>query len=100
MPFKIKKIVTYFIALIIYYPLSKIAKIFDRLGFNVNNFPLSYYRTKIFILWLLTHWIDLAQSLKKDLQKKRVEKMLLDAGFVDIKFSKNTPYWVALAWKK
>ena len=39
-------------------------------------------------------------KLEKRFTKKEIEKMLLDAGFVDIKFSKNAPYWVALAWKK
>ena len=100
LPFKIKKIVTYFIALIIYYPLSKIAKIFDRLGFNVNNFPLSYYRNKNFYFMATDSLDRFGTKLEKRFTKKEVEKMLLDAGFVEIKFSKNTPYWVALAWKK
>ena len=100
LPFKIKKIVTYFIALIIYYPLSKIAKIFDRLGFNVNNFPLSYYRNKNFYFMATDSLDRFGTKLEKRFTKKEFEKMLLDAGFVEIKFSKNTPYWVALAWKK
>ncbi len=100
LPFKIKKIITYFIALIIYYPLSKIAKIFDRLGFNVNNFPLSYYRNKNFYFMATDSLDRFGTKLEKRFTKKEVEKMLLDAGFVEIKFSKNTPYWVALAWKK
>ena len=48
LPFKIKKIVTFFIALIIYFPLAKISKLFNYFGFNVNNFPLSDYKNKTF----------------------------------------------------
>jgi hypothetical protein len=32
--------------------------------------------------------------------KPEIRNMLLNAGFVDILFSNNTPYWVAIAWKK
>ena len=70
------------------------------MGFNVNNFPLSYYRNKNFYFMATDSLDRFGTKLEKRFTKKEVEKMLLDAGFVEIKFSKNTPYWVALAWKK
>ena len=39
-------------------------------------------------------------KLEKRFTKKEIKSMLLKSGFVDIQFSENTPYWVALAWKK
>ena len=39
-------------------------------------------------------------KLEKRFTKNEIKNMLLKAGFVDIMFSKNTPYWVAIAWKK
>ena len=39
-------------------------------------------------------------KLEKRFTKKEIEKMLLDVGFVEITFSENTPYWVAIGWKK
>ena len=100
LPFKIKKTITFLIAISIYYPFSRISKIFERLGFDVNNFPLSYYRNKNFYFMATDSLDRFGTKLEKRFTKKEIEKMLLDAGFVDIKFSKNAPYWVALAWKK
>ena len=39
-------------------------------------------------------------KLEKRFTKKEIKKMLSKVGFKDIKFSNNTPYWVAIAWKK
>ena len=100
LPFNIKKKITYFIALIIYYPFSRISNLFEKIGFNVKNFPLSYYKNKDFYFMATDSLDRFGTKLEKRFTKKEIEKMLLDAGFVDIKFSDNTPHWVTLAWKK
>ena len=100
LPFKIKKIFTFIIALTIYLPLSKISKIFDLCGFDVKNFPLSDYRNKSFYFMITDSLDRFGTKLEKRFTKKEIEQMLLKAGFVDIKFSETTPYWVALAWKR
>ena len=100
LPFKIKKIITFIIALIIYYPLSRLSRIFYKIGFNVKNFPLSDYKNKNFYFMATDSLDRFGTKLEKRFTKKEIEDMLLNAGFVDIKFSESTPYWVALAWKK
>jgi hypothetical protein len=100
LPFKIKKIVTFFIALIIYFPLAKISKLFNYFGFNVNNFPLSDYKNKTFYFMATDSLDRFGTKLEKRFTKNEIRNMLLNAGFVDILFSNNTPYWVAIAWKK
>jgi hypothetical protein len=37
--------------------------------------------------------------LEKRFTKSEIEKMLLKAGFTNIRFSDSTPYWVAVATK-
>ena len=100
LPFKIKKKITFLIALTIYYPFSKISKIMSTIGINVKNFPLSDYKNKSFYFMTTDSLDRFGTKLEKRFTKREIEKMLLDAGFVDIKFSESTPYWVALAWKK
>ena len=100
LPFKIKKNITLIIALIIYLPLSKLSKIFELCGFNVKNFPLSDYRNKSFYFMKTDSLDRFGTKLEKRFTKKEIEQMLLNAGFVDIKFSETTPYWVAIAWKR
>jgi ubiquinone/menaquinone biosynthesis C-methylase UbiE len=99
LPFVIKKIVTFIIALIVYYPLSKISKIFFKLGFNVNNLPLSDYKNKSFYFMATDSLDRFGTKLEKRFTKQEIKKMLKNAGFKNIKFSNSTPYWVAIAWK-
>jgi ubiquinone/menaquinone biosynthesis C-methylase UbiE len=100
LPFSIKKIVTFIIALTVYYPLSKISKIFFKLGFKVNNFPLSDYKNKSFYFMATDSLDRFGTKLEKRFTKQEIKKMLKNTGFKNIKFSDNTPYWVALAWKR
>ena len=99
-PFSIKKNITFIIALLIYYPLSKISKILFKLGFNVSNFPLSNYKNKSFYI-MMTDSIDrFGTKLEKRFTKIEIKEMLIKAGFQNIKFSNQAPYWVAIAWKQ
>mgnify|MGYP000680857125 CR=1 FL=1 len=67
---------------------------------NVNNFPLSDYKNKNFYFMATDSLDRFGTKLEKRFTKNEIKNMLLKAGFVDIMFSKNTPYWVAIAWKK
>lgn len=100
LPFSIKKMITYIIALFVYFPLSRLSKLLNYANINVKNFPLSDYKDKTFY-FMTTDALDrFGTKLEKRFTKKEIHSMLLKAGFVDIQFSENTPYWVALAWKK
>ena len=100
LPFSMKKIITYIIALLIYLPLSKISKLFFKLGFEVKNFPLSDYKDKSFY-FMSTDALDrFGTRLEKRFTKIEIKQMLEKAGFKDIEFSDSTPYWVCLAWKR
>ena len=100
LPFPIKKVITYLIALFVYLPLSKFSKLLNLIDINVNNFPLSDYKDKTFY-FMTTDALDrFGTKLEKRFTKKEIQSMLLKAGFVDVQFSEKTPYWVALAWKK
>ena len=100
LPFTIKKKITFLIALLIYYPLSRLSKLFAILGFSVKNFPLSDYRNKTFYFMMTDSLDRFGTKLEKRFTKSEIESMLLKAGFKDIKFSDSPPYWVAIAWKR
>ena len=100
LPFPIKKVITYLIALFVYLPLSRLSKLLNLIDINVKNFPLSDYKDKTFY-FMTTDALDrFGTKLEKRFTKKEIHSMLLKAGFSDIQFSEKTPYWVALAWKK
>ena len=99
MPFKVKLFVSQIIALSIYWPLSRVSLVLEKLGKNVSNIPLSDYRNKP-IYSLRTDALDrFGTKLEKRFTKVEIEKMLFEVGFTNIQFSSSTPYWVAVATK-
>ena len=99
LPFKIKLFISQFIALTVYWPLSRISLILEKFKINVLNIPLSDYRNKP-MYFLKTDALDrFGTKLEKRFTKIEIEEMLIATGFKDIRFSHSTPYWVAVATK-
>jgi SAM-dependent methyltransferase len=100
LPFPFKLFMSQLIAYLIYFPLSRLALLLDKLSFNVSNFPLSDYRKKPFY-FLKTDALDrFGTRLEKRFTKKDIIEMMCEAGFTHISFSEGAPYWVAMGLKK
>mgnify|MGYP001175020987 CR=1 FL=1 len=96
---KTKIFITSIIAYLIYYPLARFAFISEKLGIDVSNFPLSDYRNKSFY-FMKTDALDrFGTRLEKRFSKDEIKRMLQEAGFRDIRFSKNMPFWVSISRK-
>ena len=99
MPSPIKKFITYLIAIFIYYPLSRLALLLEKLGIDPRHIPLSDYRNKPFT-FLATDSLDrFGTRLEKRYSRKDIHKMLEEAGFENIKFSNAEPFWVCICYK-
>jgi 2-polyprenyl-3-methyl-5-hydroxy-6-metoxy-1,4-benzoquinol methylase len=99
-PSSLKSIITNIIAVIVYFPLSKIAFFAEKIGFKVNNFPLSYYRDKSFYTMRTDSRDRFGTPLEKRFTKSEIKEMMRLASFEDIIFSESKPYWVVLGYKK
>lgn len=100
MPFIVKLTMSQLIALLIYWPLSRLSFLLEKLGKDVNNIPLSDYRNKP-LYFLRTDALDrFGTKIEKRFTKIEIECMLNCAGFTNIHFSTSTPYWVVVATKK
>ena len=96
---KTKIFLTSIIAYLIYYPLARFAFISEKLGIDVSNLPLSDYRNKSFY-FMKTDVLDrFGTRLEKRFSKDEIKRMLQEAGFRDIRFSKNMPFWVSISRK-
>ena len=96
---KTKIFITSIIAYLIYYPLARFAFISEKLGIDVSNLPLSDYRNKP-IYFMKTDALDrFGTRLEKRFSKDEIQRMLQEAGFRDISFSKNMPFWVSISRK-
>jgi SAM-dependent methyltransferase len=99
LPFKLKLLISQMIALFIYWPLARFSLVLEKLEIDVSNIPLSDYRKKP-LYFLRTDALDrFGTTLEKRFTKDEIEKMLIETGFSNIKFSDSTPYWVVVATK-
>jgi len=88
------------IAIFVYLPLARLAFFAEKIGINVSNFPLTWYRNEPFYI-LRTDALDrFGTRLEQRFTKEEISLMLLNAGFEKLKFSDTEPFWTVLAYKK
>ena len=99
LPFKIKLYITKLIAIFIYFPLARLSLVLEKIGFDVTNIPISSYKNNSFYTMQTDALDRFGTRLEHRFTKKEIFEMMKDSGLTDIKFSKKTPYWVAIGIK-
>lgn len=100
LPFIIKLPISYFIALIIYYPLAKISFVLEKLKININNIPLSWYRNYSFKVMANDSLDRFGTRIEKRYLKKEIKQLMINSGLENINFSTKAPFWCAIGYKK
>ena len=100
LPEILKVIVTDIFAVLIYYPFARISNLLERMGFDVESIPLSYYRKHSFYTMRTDSRDRFGTPLERRFHRNEIKKMMLDAGLSDIQFSENAPFWCALGIKR
>lgn len=96
-PFKVRLALTRIIADGVYWPLSRVARLLERVGVDVDGLPLSAYRHQPPYV-LRTDALDrFGTRLEKRYTKEEIDRMLTTAGFSEIRFNPEFPYWCAVA---
>lgn len=99
LPGTIKHAVTDVIAALVYWPLSRLAGILERLRIPVAALPLSYYRHHTFYTLRTDARDRFGTPLEQRFTRVQIDKMMRDAGLVDVRFSEGAPYWCAVGRK-
>jgi len=99
LPPPLKNVVTDVLALLIYWPLARLSGILTGLGLSVHSVPLSFYRDHSFYTMRTDARDRFGTPLEQRFTRAQIEKMMLDAGLVDIRFSERAPYWCAVGVK-
>jgi len=100
MPQKIKIIICDLIAIFVYFPLAKSAKFISLVSTKLSRqIPLNYYSKTSFTIMRNDALDRFGTPLEKRFSKADIENMLIKAGFKNITFSDNAPYWHAIAQK-
>jgi len=97
LPFGARARIADLVAVLVYWPLSRLARLGERLGAQVDGWPLSAYRRRGFYV-LRTDALDrFGTRLEQRFTRAQIADMLTAAGFGDIRFRDGPPYWCALA---
>lgn len=99
LPFPLRRRVTDVIALTVYWPLSRTARLAQKAGVSVETMPLSAYRNSS-IYTLRTDALDrFGTRLEQRFTRPETESMMRQAGLTEIRFSERAPFWVACGIK-
>jgi SAM-dependent methyltransferase len=99
-PYPVRYLLSQGIALTVYLPLSRFSLLLEKLGFNVDSVPLSFYRNRGLYV-LRTDALDrFGTKLEKRYTKDEIRRMLERAGLEKIVFSDHAPYWCALGYRR
>ena len=97
LPHRPRVLVTKVIAAVVYWPLARLARFLERRGREVGRLPLSAYREQPFYVMQTDALDRFGTRLEKRYTRAEIEAMLHGAGFVDVAFNPDWPFWCAVA---
>ncbi len=95
-----KRMATDLIALAVYWPLSRLAKVLETLGLNPSSIPLAYYRNASLYTLRTDSRDRFGTPLEQRFTKDQIRQMMENAGLEKIEFSPHEPYWVAVGRRR
>jgi SAM-dependent methyltransferase len=88
------------LAVSVYWPLSRSAKLLDSMDLMPPTWPLAYYRDKSFYT-LRTDALDrFGTRLEQRFTRRQIEEMMTQAGLESIEFSNVMPHWCVVGIKR
>jgi SAM-dependent methyltransferase len=99
-PLPIRYVASQVLATTVYFPLANLARLAEMAGFNVDSFPLAYYRDRSFYVMRNDALDRFGTKLEKRFTRKEIETMLKAAKLERITFSQHAPYWCAVGYKE
>ena len=100
LPSRLKPLITDMIALLVYFPLARLALLGERLGLKMNAMPLYFYRDKSFYTMRTDSRDRFGTPLEQRFTRSEIEAMMRRTGLVDVEFLEGEPYWCAVGRKK
>ena len=98
-PFRFKSVAAEILAAVVYWPLARAARLFERLHCNVANWPLSAYRHLSFYIMRNDALDRFGTKLEHRMTQIEIRSMMQGAGLTNIRFSNSVPFWCAVGQK-
>ena len=100
LPHRLRHLATDAIAAAVYLPLATAARVAERAGVDVVQFPLAAYRHSSFYTMRTDALDRFGTQLEQRFTRDEIESMMRAAGLVDIRFRDDVPYWCAVGTRK
>lgn len=100
LPHRVRHLVTDTIAAGVYLPLATAARLAERRGLDVGQFPLPSYRHSSFYTMRTDALDRFGTQLEQRFTRAEIESMMRAAGLEDIRFREGIPYWCAVGRRK
>jgi SAM-dependent methyltransferase len=98
-PFRLKSAIAEVLAALAYWPLARGAGLFEGLGCNVANWPLSAYRWGSYYSMRNDALDRFGTRLEHRMNQTQIKAAMETAGLHDIRFSNAGPFWCAVGRK-
>ncbi len=100
LPPTMRLIISQIIAFVFYWALARFAALIERAGLSPSAIPLESYRHRKFYVMRTDAYDRFCTRLEQRFTRAQIEQMLTTAGFDEIHFSDNVPYWCAVGRKR
>ena len=98
-PFRLKSAVAELLAACVYWPLARGAWLFERLGGNVADWPLSAYRGRSYYAMRTDALDRFGTRLEHRMTQAEIRVLMENAGLGEVRFSDGVPFWCAIGRK-
>jgi hypothetical protein len=100
LPYGLKLGVSQLIAMLVYFPFARTAKLLEKLGIPVHSWPLSTYRKRSFYSMRTDALDRFGTKLEHRFTRNEIQAMMESAGLENVRFSSAVPFWCAVGFKK
>ena len=100
LPHPVRYAASQLIALSIYWPLARGARVAERMSLPTTNLPLTYYRDKSFYTMRTDALDRFGTRLEQRFTREEIRRMMEEAGLERISFSDRMPFWCAVGYKR
>ena len=100
LPHGLRYLVSQAFAFTVYLPLARFARLMEKTGANVANFPLHAYRNLSFYTMRTDALDRLGTRLEQRFSRREIRKMMEQAGLERIVFSEREPFWCAVGHRQ
>lgn len=87
------------LATTVYWPLARTARALEKVGVNVDNFPLSAYRDRSFYVMRTDALDRFGTRLEQRFTRQQIVEMMQKAGLERIEFGDEMPFWLSIGYR-